>query len=110
MFNQICKGLRPLPSAIAVQTRQLNANRCAVTKIKRSRYTRQYPTSAVQPDGSTITIKYPAPVQLIRFPIEMEKASEEEKRKVHLLRRPKQTLVVQEDSGDSFDPMKYVKM
>ena len=57
MLNQICKGLRPLPSAIAVQARQLNSNRCAVTKIKRSRYTRQYPTSAVLPDGSTITSK-----------------------------------------------------
>lgn len=110
MLIKICKGLCPLPFTLTMPVRQLNANRCAVTKVKRSRYTRQYPTLAVLPDGSTITIKYPAPVQLIRFPIELEKASEEERRKVHLLRRPKQTLVVQEDSGESFDPMKYVKM
>ena len=58
MLNHICIGLRPLSSVIvAVPVRKLNANRCAVTKVKRSRYTRQYPTSAVLPDGSTITSK-----------------------------------------------------
>ena len=33
-------------------------------------------------EWGVFAVKYPAPVQLIRFPIEMEKASEEEKRKV----------------------------
>ena len=55
MLIKICKGLCPLPSTLTMPVRQLNANRCAVTKVKRSRYTRQYPTLAVLPDGSTIT-------------------------------------------------------
>ena len=55
MHIKICKGLCPLPSTLTMPVRQLNANRCAVTKVKRSRYTRQYPTLAVLPDGSTIT-------------------------------------------------------
>ena len=40
-----------------VQVRYLNANRCAVTKIKRSKFARLYPTMAVLPDGSSITSK-----------------------------------------------------
>ena len=28
---------------------------------------------------------------------------------IYFLRRPKQTLKVEEDSGDAFDPMKYIK-
>ena len=40
-----------------VQVRYLNANRCAVTKIKRSKFARLYPTMAVMPDGSSITSK-----------------------------------------------------
>jgi hypothetical protein len=99
--------LARLPCAL-LTTRHLSANRCAVTKVKRTRYTRMYPTTAVLPDGSTVTIKYPAPVQLVRFPVELEAASEEERRRVLLLRRPRQTLVVQNDTGTGFDPMKYV--
>ena len=46
---------------------------------------------------------------MIKFPIRMEEATEEEKKKVQLLRRPKQKLVVTEDTGTGFDPRKYVK-
>ena len=53
-------------------------------------------------------VKYPAPVQLVRFPVDLEAASEEDRRRVQLLRRPRQTLVVQDDTGAGFDPMKYV--
>ena len=35
--------------------RQLNANRCVVTKIKRATFARLHPVTAVLPDGSTIT-------------------------------------------------------
>ena len=37
--------------------RHLNANRCVVTKVARSRFARLHPTMAVLPDGSTITSK-----------------------------------------------------
>jgi len=89
--------------------RYLNANRCVVTKIKRAKFSRMYPTTAVLPDGSTITIKYPEPRQLIRFPINIEEATEEDKRRIQLLRRPKQKLIVTEDTGKGFDPRKYIK-
>jgi hypothetical protein len=35
--------------------RHLNANRAVVTKIKRAKYARLYPTTAVLPNGATIT-------------------------------------------------------
>jgi len=92
-----------------VQVRYLNANRCAVTKIKRSKFARLHPTMTVLPDGSSITIKYPEPRRLIKFPIKLEEATEEETKRIQLLRRPKQKLVVTEDSGSGFDPRKYIK-
>jgi len=49
-----------------VQTRQLNANRTAVTKIGRQVYARTYPTILVQQDGSTYTIKYKEPRKIIK--------------------------------------------
>ena len=54
-------------------------------------------------------MKYPEPRHLIRFPINLDEASEEEKKKIQLLRRPKQKLIVEEDKGAKFDPRKYVK-
>ena len=89
--------------------RQLNANRCVVTKIKRATFARQHPTMAVLPDGSTITVKYSEPRQLIRFPIVMEEATEEQRKRIQQMRRPRQKLVVSEDKGTKFDPRKYVK-
>ena len=54
-------------------------------------------------------VKYPEPRQLIRFPINIEEATEEDKRRIQLLRRPKQKLIVTEDTGKGFDPRKYIK-
>eukprot|EP00088_Acartia_fossae_P058093 TRINITY_DN67902_c0_g1_i1.p1 TRINITY_DN67902_c0_g1~~TRINITY_DN67902_c0_g1_i1.p1 ORF type:complete len:107 (-),score=21.37 TRINITY_DN67902_c0_g1_i1:64-354(-) len=89
--------------------RHLNANRCVVTKIKRTTFARLHPTQVVLPDGSTITVKYAEPRHLIRFPIKLEEATEEEKKKIQLLRRPKQKMVHVEDKGAKFDPRKYIK-
>ena len=89
--------------------RQLNANRCIVTKVKRTTFARMHPIPAVLPDGSTITVKYMEPRPLIKFPINLEEASEEDKKRIQQLRRPRQRLVVTEDKGAKFDPRKYVK-
>nr|ALS04954.1 mitochondrial 39S ribosomal protein L55 [Pseudodiaptomus poplesia] len=104
-------GLCRLPAtALQDSVRHLNANRAAITKIKRERFARVYPTTAVLPDGSTISVKYHEPRGVIRFPIVMETATEEQKNRISLLRRPKKKLVVTKDQGNKFDPMKYVKM
>lgn len=49
-----------------MQTRQLNANRTAITKIGRKVYARTYPTVLVQEDGSTYNIKYKEPRKIIK--------------------------------------------
>ena len=48
------------------QFRNFNANRAVVTKIKRTTYCRKYPTLLVQPDGSTITVNYHEPREIIK--------------------------------------------
>jgi len=100
---------QPLPQLLVQQQRNLNANRAAITRVKRERYQRLYPITLVQPDGSTIQVKYPEPRILLRLPINLETATPEEKRKVTFLRSPKQTLNVSEDIGDDFDPTKYLQ-
>lgn len=108
-LSQLSHTLSPLITHNQVQLRYLNANRCVVTKVKRAKFARLHPTMAVLPDGSSITIKYPEPRQLIKFPIRIEEASQEEVKRIQLLRRPKQKLVVTEDTGSGFDPRKYIK-
>jgi len=104
-LRSLCVSLPPL----FVAQRQLNANRTATTKIRRLRFTRQYPTTVVLPDGSTISVKHPEPRLLLRLPLDLEQATEEQKRKIQLLRRPKLTQKVTEDTDDTYDPMKYLK-
>jgi len=109
-MNVGCLGkLLATVQPVLVAHRFINANRAAVTKIKRARYTHLYPTTVVLPDGSTITVKYPEPRVLLRLPINLDTATDAQKRQIQLLRRPKQTLKVTEDTGDAFDPMKYIK-
>ena len=48
------------------QVRHLNANRAMVTRIKRNVFEKKYPTMLVRPDGSTVTVKYHAPRQIIK--------------------------------------------
>ena len=60
------RNCSPMITALCGQVRNFNANRAVVTKIKRATYCRKYPTLLVQPDGSTITIKYHEPREIIK--------------------------------------------
>jgi len=104
-----CLLKQPTHTPLVQCQRGLDANRAAVARIKRPVYTRQYPTTLVRPDGSTITVKYPEPRLLLRLPLDQETATPEQKRQITLIRRPKKTLTIDEDSGATFDPMKYIK-
>ena len=42
--------------------------------------------TVVQPDGSTISVKYPEPRHLIRLPIDLETATPEQQRRIHFIR------------------------
>lgn len=43
-----------------------NSNRATICRINRLQYLRQYPTRVVNPDGSTYTIRYFEPRQIIK--------------------------------------------
>lgn len=42
------------------------SNRAVISRINRRVYARTYPTTLVYPDGSTVTIRYPEPRQIIK--------------------------------------------
>lgn len=48
------------------QIRNVSSSTAAITKIHRLLYTRLYPTVLVQPDGSTINVRYHEPRKIIR--------------------------------------------
>lgn len=93
----------------AEQRRHLNANRAAVTKIKRNVFTRMYPVTLVNADGSTTRIKYSVPRILVKLPLDFDSLDENMQRKVRLLRQPKERKVEQKTVHVAFDPMKYAK-
>ncbi|KAH8362285.1 hypothetical protein KR200_003171 [Drosophila serrata] len=57
--------LKQLPLAVQ-QLRCLSSATAAVTRLHRSVYCRMYPTVVVQPDGSTINIRYHEPRKIIK--------------------------------------------
>lgn len=92
-----------------MQCREFNANRAAVTKVKRALHARQYPVNLVNPDGSTIRIKYPTPRVIVKLPLDFESASPELQRLIRLSRQSKETVVKKEEVKVAFDPLKYAK-
>lgn len=52
-----------------IQIRNVSSVTASITKAHRLLYLRHYPTVMVQPDGSTINIRYHEPRQIIRVRI-----------------------------------------
>ena len=48
------------------QRRDFNANRAAVSRIKRKFFTQMYPIQLVNPDGSTVRIRYDVPKKYVK--------------------------------------------
>ncbi|XP_002408652.3 39S ribosomal protein L55, mitochondrial [Ixodes scapularis] len=95
-------------SALGTQCRN-NSNTASISRIKRATYVRLYPTVLVQPDGSTINVRYHEPRQLIRLPLKFEELTPEQQQIVLVKRKPPEKLVVQEEIEDNFDGNKYLK-
>jgi len=87
-----------------------NSNRASVTRINRSQFVLHYPTTVVNPDGSTFTIRYTTPRKIIKLPVDVTQLSESDRYK-RLERRKVKTKVKLEDEfeGESFDTQKYIK-
>ena len=57
--------LRSALHVLSVNCCRYNSNAAVLTRVKRSKYPRLYPTRVVNPDGSTYTIRYEIPRQII---------------------------------------------
>lgn len=109
------------------QLRYLNSLSASVTRPHRLTYKRLYPTVLVNPDGSTINIRYHEPRKIIKvrekvslchfmrkkcflqLPINIWTLSEAERRARLEKRKPKQKVKIEEDLDDEFDSSKYIK-
>lgn len=89
--------------------RELNCHVASVTKIHRKTYERMYPTLLIQPDGSSIVIKYHEPRQIIRLPINLATLSEADRKARLLARRPRSKIKIEEEIEDGFDAKRYLK-
>uniref|UniRef100_A0A023G5H8 Putative ribosomal protein n=1 Tax=Amblyomma triste TaxID=251400 RepID=A0A023G5H8_AMBTT len=85
------------------------SNTAFVSRVKRATYVRQYPTVLVQPDGSTINIRYHEPRALIKMPLRFEELTPEQQQVVLVKRKPPEVVVVQEELEDNFDSHQYLK-
>jgi large subunit ribosomal protein L55 len=90
------------------QLRNFTANRAVVTKVKRTTYCRKYPTLLVQPDGSTFTIKYHEPREIIKLPVKFDECTPEQQKQIRLMRLPKGASKTKEEFVATFDPLKYL--
>ncbi|XP_075752007.1 large ribosomal subunit protein mL55-like isoform X1 [Rhipicephalus microplus] len=85
------------------------SNMSFISSVKRATYVRQYPTVLVQPDGSTITVRYHEPRSLIKLPLKFEELTPEEQQLVLVKRKPPEVVVIQEELEDNFDSQRYLK-
>ena len=90
----------------------------SIGPILKPLYARLYPAVLVQPDGSTIRIKYQEPVEIINLPFDLNKLDEKE-RKRRLLKRQMSSKIDNKranenekiiDKSVKFDHKKYINL
>ncbi|XP_074641077.1 large ribosomal subunit protein mL55-like [Tubulanus polymorphus] len=87
-----------------------NSHRADITRTNRNLYARQYPTVLVQPDGSTINIRYYEPRKIIRLPLDLTQVSEEVKQARIDSRKPRKKIIVEEEIEDTYEPDQYIDL
>ncbi|KAH8278973.1 hypothetical protein KR018_012094 [Drosophila ironensis] len=100
--------LKQLPQAVQ-QLRCLSSATAAVTRLHRSVYCRLYPTVVVQPDGSTINIRYHEPRKIIKLPLDLSTLTDAERRARLEARKPRKKVKIMEEVEDNFNAKKYMK-
>ncbi|XP_017480070.1 PREDICTED: 39S ribosomal protein L55, mitochondrial [Rhagoletis zephyria] len=91
------------------QVRHISSATAAVTRLHRSVYRRMYPTVVVQPDGSTINIRYQEPRKIIKLPLDLSTLSEAERKARLEARKPRKKVKIQDEVEDTFNAKKYMK-
>ncbi|CAH0556159.1 unnamed protein product [Brassicogethes aeneus] len=93
-----------------IQLRNLNSLSASITRPHRLTYTKTYQTVLVQPDGSTINIRFDDPRQILKMPLNIWTLSEAERKEKLEQRKPKKKVVIDEDYEEiSYDSSKYLK-
>ncbi|XP_068153526.1 large ribosomal subunit protein mL55 [Drosophila tropicalis] len=100
--------LKELPQMLQ-QVRTLSSATAAVTRLHRSVYCRLYPTVVVQPDGSTINIRYQEPRKIIKLPLDLSTLSESARKARLEARKPRKKVKIMEEVEDNFNAKKYMK-
>ncbi|EDW95984.1 39S ribosomal protein L55, mitochondrial [Drosophila yakuba] len=100
--------LKQLAQAVQ-QIRCISSATTAVTRLHRSVYCRLYPTVVVQPDGSTINIRYHQPRKIIKLPLDLSTLSDAERRSRLEARKPRKKVKIMEEVEDNFNAKKYMK-
>ncbi|CAB1331946.1 unnamed protein product, partial [Coregonus sp. 'balchen'] len=101
-------------SSLHTTTTQHNSNKTSIVRSSRQKYERLYPLLLVQPDGSTINIRYKEPKRILMLPVDISTLSEEE-RKIKMRKRDprkgavKQRTVEFEDDFKADDYSKFWK-
>ncbi|XP_042885833.1 39S ribosomal protein L55, mitochondrial-like isoform X2 [Penaeus japonicus] len=100
--------LLPLVRSFATSAKtNINCHRASIARIGRLTYTRMYPVTIVQTDGSTINVRYHEPRKIIKLPLDLSTLSEAERRKRLEARKPKAKVVIEDDIEDDFDLGSY---
>ncbi|CAH1394936.1 unnamed protein product [Nezara viridula] len=88
----------------------LSSASAAITRIHRRDYLLQYMTKVVLSDGSSITVRYHEPKQIIQLPLDLSTLSEAEAKARLEKRRPKTKVKIQEEELASFSAKKYIHL
>ncbi|GFR14605.1 39S ribosomal protein L55, mitochondrial [Trichonephila clavata] len=91
---------------LCLQLRHIS-NRTCIAKIGREKYCRMYPTTVVNSDGSSFTIRYHEPRKIIHLPMDTSQLTPEELQK-HLNRKKiHEKIVIEDTPDDDFDVNRY---
>ncbi|ESO12378.1 hypothetical protein HELRODRAFT_63394, partial [Helobdella robusta] len=84
-----------------------NSHKAAVSRLNRKVYVEVYPTLLIYPNGSMVTLRYKEPRRIIQLPLDLSTLSEKEKLARQSKRKPKLTVMSENEILDSFDVNKY---
>lgn len=82
-----------------------------IYKANRDLFARLYPTTLVFKDGSTVTIRYHEPRQILKIPLTLEECTDEKSKNAWQIRRRllKTQAIIDEKDDITFDARKYLR-
>ncbi|KAG8194272.1 hypothetical protein JTE90_024595 [Oedothorax gibbosus] len=84
------------------------SSRTCMVKIGREKYCRMYPTTIVNSDGSSYTIRYHEPIRIINLPMDTSELNEQElKQHVNRRKLKEKIVIVDQLEDDGFDVNRY---